>query len=514
MTDRTVSSLRRASAAALLMAAACIAQAQENPPLIPPRTDMPVALQPFFKKAREADAIKDRLARCLAMPDLPNNQWPAGLAEAHCHMAYGHHAGLRKVRELLSKKAYAELDAAYRADLDRHFSKDAMSEAIHRSFDHFDGGTESNELTKLWLDNAPESAFALAARGVHFRRAAAKARGGDVIGRTPPANIARMTLLSEMAVDLLEKALKREPKLIAAHEALIGVGRMASMEDVRERAFKRGMEVDKLCSRLTQEHMMSLRPRWGGSYEAMGAYAAQLAPFQKERPLLALTLAAIPADISTWVFEHTQFKEKVELLLPPARQSTDFPIHDVLARSMSSLNLDAWATLQYLYVANRFMDDDLWITRTKGRALLYAGEAEWALLSLERAAELDPTDEATKVMLAHAYYELRRLPEAQTAYVPLLDMKDRREEALRALFDLSMETKQGAKVFEYAELLNKEYPAFDYPWFIRGWAYYKAGKPGAYELLEKYLAVVERDNPHQEKEIAEAKRILAERKKK
>lgn len=511
MTDRIVAALQRIPALLLLGVAASFAQAQETQALIPPRTDMPAALQPFFKKAREADAIKDRLARCLAMPDLPGNQWPAGLAEAHCQMAYGHHAGPRKLRELLDKKAYAELEAAYRADLDGHFAKGAVSEAIHRSFDHFDGGAESNELSKRWLDNAPKSAFALAARGVHFRRAAAKARGGDVISKTPRANLARMALLSEMAVDLLEQAIAREPKLIAAHEALIGVARLAGMDEVHQRAFKRGMEIDKLCSRLTQEHMSSLRPRWGGSYEEMETYAAQLAPFQKERPLIALTLAAIPGDLSTWVLKHPQFKEKVELLLPAAQLSTDFPIHDVLARSMSSLNHDAWLTLQYLYTANRFMDDDLWITRTKGRALLYAGEAEWSLLPLQRAAVLDPADDSTKVMLAQAYYQLERWPDAQPAYVALLDMKDRREEALRALFDMSMRTREAVKVFEYAELLNKEYPAYDYPWFIRGWAFYKEGKPGAYDMLEKYIALVDPSNSYQEKEIAEAKRILAER---
>ncbi|MFD2367055.1 DUF4034 domain-containing protein [Pseudoduganella sp. GCM10020061] len=515
MTDRAVPTLGGLRACLILLAMSLAAHAQANPARIRPLTDAPEALQPFLEKARAADAIKDPLARCLAFPDLPGNQWPAGLAKAHCELAHGPRITIGKVRQLLDAKAYAELDALYRADLEKHFAKDAPSEAIHRGFDDFDGLQESNDVTKRWLDNAPDSPFALAARGIHHGNAAAKARGGNLARETSDANFARMSLLADMAIDLLEKSLKREPRLLAAHEELIGVASLAGRADVGERAFNQGSAIDKHCRRLTGAQMRSLRPRWGGSYEKMAAYAVQLEPFQKERPLLALTLAEIPSDMATWVIEHPKHKEKIEFLLPAAQRSTFFGVHETLARSMTTAEIDEWTKLVYLLMVGRFFDDDRWITREKGRTLLYSGQAEWSLPALEKAARMEASDSGVRSMLAHAYFELQRWPEAEKAYAALLDFKETREEGLRGAFEVTMRLARHAKALEYAELLNKEHPSYAFAWFMRAWLLDKVGKrAGIYEALEKYVSLADPANPEEARPLAEAKRILAARKKK
>src|SRR5687768_10363442 len=55
-------------------------------------TDAGPAMDPelvaFVEGARRAQDRGDPLLRCLGFPDWPGNEWPKGLADAHCHLLF------------------------------------------------------------------------------------------------------------------------------------------------------------------------------------------------------------------------------------------------------------------------------------------------------------------------------------------------------------------------------------------------------------------------------------------
>lgn len=93
----------------------------------------------FLDAAVAARAIADPLARCLAFPDLPGNQWPAGLAKAHCEYLYGERLTGEQIKARIDAGDFAALDARLAADLARHFDAGDFSEAIHRDYADIDG---------------------------------------------------------------------------------------------------------------------------------------------------------------------------------------------------------------------------------------------------------------------------------------------------------------------------------------------------------------------------------------
>jgi hypothetical protein len=70
---------------------AAMAQAMPGKPV--PYRDAQEGYRSFIEKAKQAEAIKNPLKRCLAYPDYPGNRWPAGLAAAYCHFAFDHYVG-------------------------------------------------------------------------------------------------------------------------------------------------------------------------------------------------------------------------------------------------------------------------------------------------------------------------------------------------------------------------------------------------------------------------------------
>ena len=91
----------------------------------------------YLVKAREAERIEDPLQRCLAFPDLPDNNWLAGHAAAHCR----HHFGIRRpsledIEGMVQRGEMADIEALFDASLARHYSTEHFSDDIHDTFNY------------------------------------------------------------------------------------------------------------------------------------------------------------------------------------------------------------------------------------------------------------------------------------------------------------------------------------------------------------------------------------------
>ena len=223
---------------------------------------------------------------------------------------------------MLERGELAQLDALFAADLERHYSKTGFSEVIHADFDDFDSGYEADRFTKAWLEKAPESPFALAARATHYREMAAKTRGKDVARETPLEAMQGMREYARQSAELYRRALKAEPRLITAYFGLITLGMFTSDDELRVWAAREGKKLDPYCKSLARAEMYALMPRWGGSYQEMLGLREELEPALAERPLLALTTPWPFVDRADYLYSDGKYDEVIAALEPIVKQTT------------------------------------------------------------------------------------------------------------------------------------------------------------------------------------------------
>jgi tetratricopeptide (TPR) repeat protein len=436
---------------------------QPPPPFqFPALPDKPAEIADFFTKAKAADNIADPLARCLAYPDIPGNHWPAGLTETHCRLQFGPHIKKDDIRKYLSRGDTRGLDALFAKDLARHFSKSDFSEVIHADFSEILADSDTDQLTTQWLKLAPGSAYALLARARYLRAMAGHARGNGYASETPAESMQKMSELAGQAIELSQQALKIEPKLMPAYGLLIKLGTMDSRSDIVADAVKESAAIDPDCYLISVDIMMALEPRWGGSYEAMTAYAQRLSKDVARRPLLATTVSMKDVDLSDVMYDHERYSDSLQILLPAALQSTNPEIFQDLARAMQQVDRSKyiWEAPMYLLEASRFIPQpDDWVIYSFGERQP-AIDIEWSATLLERYSALNPDDAQLHFMLGYDYMFLRKPDDASKQLLISANDPKFRQSSLLALIGIEAQRGRTDQAGAYFDTLNSEFPAF------------------------------------------------------
>ena len=432
----------------------------------------PAEVREFVGKAKAADALSDPLARCLAYPDLPGNNWATGMAEAQCQFGLEKRLSLEDMREYVDKGRLSELDSVLRNALDRHFSDSDFSELIHLHLDAITADYDSGALTQDWLAAAPESPFANQARGRYFLAMAQKARGGKFVQDTPAENMVRMAEYVVLAVDFFNEALRLEPRYIDAYVGLISAARVDSRDELAEHAFNQAEQLDSGCRRVSSNRMASLLPRWGGSYEQMEAYARTLQPLLKRRPLLANTLAEIDSDKADALKRKGKLDEAIATLTPVARTVTYYDAHDTLASWLANAGKadeSPWPQLLHLLTASRFTTLEPRAQRQLGQ-LLFQHELDlaWAESLLAAAVQADPESPYGRYWLARVYLVARRYAEAEPLFAGLVNEEGYEWRALETLIGISHELGNSKRAHEYLAQLRRRFPDASGVWFVEG----------------------------------------------
>jgi len=133
-----------------------------------------------------------------------------------------------------------------------------------------------NPLLDEWVAAKPDSYMALAARGIHRAALGWYARGAKWACETPPGNFRRMAEQHAIAFPDLDDALAMHPGLLAVHRALIWIASANSAPlALRRRLLDAALAQCPDCYQIRVAFTFTLRPRWGGTYAAMDAFAAE-----------------------------------------------------------------------------------------------------------------------------------------------------------------------------------------------------------------------------------------------
>lgn len=499
-------------------AAAQTAPKYEMPP--PPAKADAAAYQKYeapwrahLLKVREAMRIEDPLQRCLAWPDLPGTHWPQGHAAAHCR---NHHdpamarLDLGWLEARVAAGDLAGLNAALDAQLARHFLPEPQfHEAIHYIFDTIRADERSNELTSRWLRLAPEDAYALLARASYYRRMAWKARGGGFAGDTPAAQMTRMSELVERAIPLYRKAIALKPRLMPAYEGMLNLAKADSLDAVGEEAFEGANAVDPACPTIAKERMNALLPRWGGSYEQMEAYAARLRPLVAQRPLLALHVAAIHADMGD-ILSREETVDADRAALAADEQAIDASSEEGVLEEAASIALnprigtpgEKGKSQAYLLQVERFRPAPEWARRWLAHVFVQ-DEPAIALRYADALVAAKPANSEYRYLLAGSLYNTRQPEAADHHYRILMEDAALRLTALREVAEMWISnpwisnevaiTRAGP----HLATLEREFPKEGRAAFLRLQEKVRRTGRVEYEDVERALASADLEDPWQ-----------------
>jgi len=176
---------------------------------------------------------------------------------------------------LLVNGNFADLDRRM-MDLQRGFEAGSLTDFdLIASYRNFHSSLSPDAVAKLdeWVVQSPDSYVAHLARGMYLKNQGLSARGDKYISQTPPEAIAKAKEYFSQATTELEKSLPLTSKPYISLYELLGL----AMESTgyRDKADKYLDEANQMApdnSLIRDRYMVSLTPRWGGSYEQEGAF--------------------------------------------------------------------------------------------------------------------------------------------------------------------------------------------------------------------------------------------------
>ena len=354
----------------------------------PAAVSTPIAdpdLAAYVRDAKHASEIAEPLLRCLTFPAWPGNSWPAGLAAAHCHLEFDPVPSLTEVSEALAAGDLAGLETRYAGLLTRHYSEVEPDESLHSALARFDASADAAAVSSRWLELAPASPFALAARAEHLRASAHLALG-PTDAPVAPQDRANALAIARLARAQYAQALAIEPRLLPAEAGLADLALLIGDGSALEAAFTRGEALDGGCLELARTRLASLGPRHGGSHEAMATFVQTLRAKHTQRPLLALLDAPAAIERGETMVRFERFDEAQAELRPALVGTTDPAAFETAALAAVRADVpDHGEALGLLIAASRYRPGRAAVRDLRARLLMNAGERAWALSQLNEA---------------------------------------------------------------------------------------------------------------------------------
>lgn len=383
----------------------------------------PEALAAYFAQVRQAEQITDPEKRCLAYPDLPGNQWPAGAAEWRCLMLRAPVLPLEEIEaRLATPDGAAWLEQRLEALLEANYNDPRERDRLFPVFNLFDSSERAGNIATLWLRQMPQSPFALTAMGKHRAAQGWDARGGAYISKTSEAQLKRMSQLFAGAAPLLAEALEREPRLTPACLALAGIGRQSS-DALQQQALAQCLSADPASYDVVWEWMTAAMPKWGGSLRAMNQVGAHVLQHGPENPKLYSLLAEPPGYEAAQMDTYAEGREgfvAASRAGPGARMMTS------AGRAYWAKD-DSWTALVYFSQALRFWPRSQEVGRLRGVVLQQLGDYAWALEDLLPTVAADSEDTNTdadmdirmdaQYAIGHALLSLNRIEESRPYFL-------------------------------------------------------------------------------------------------
>ena len=218
----------------------------------------------------------------------------------------------RHVIGLLEQQNYAELERLLGGYQQAFEADERLSPRLENAYLAFrkvppDAERNLNE----WVVRYRTSYVALAARGSFYYFQGLEARGTAYIKDTPDGNIQAMRAYFDKAGADLDRSLALTAKPYLSRLTLMSMARTGGNRRAERTHYVEAVKLAPQSVELRLAHMVSLEPRWGGSYKQMDAYVAESRTELRDPVAVNRLAARVPAYRA---FESQQAKQYPQAL--------------------------------------------------------------------------------------------------------------------------------------------------------------------------------------------------------
>ena len=194
-----------------------------------------------------------------------------------------------KLQSLLSGKRFSDLNQIlehFQKQLERDITQEEKLFTAYKAF-QFDGdGYE--QLLSEWITAHPKFYQPYLARASYYYRMGWNARGSKWASETEQVQFDAMREFFLKARIDLKKALKINPKIMPAYGLLINMANADKSNPDESMHTTVALGFTPASYEIRKIYLNSLAPRWGGSFEAMIAFAKESEPYSNDNPRIKM----------------------------------------------------------------------------------------------------------------------------------------------------------------------------------------------------------------------------------
>lgn len=196
-------------------------------------------------------------------PELPSNKWMVELPQEESQV----------VIKMLRSGQFAQLDQRYNT-FQEHYEHGTINDyelsLTYQAF--YDTSPDNEAFLNQWISKNPTSYPARLARGIYVRKLGDAARGAKFANETAPDKMIKMQQYLERANQDLLASLKLSQKPIVALLHLINISMFLGDKQASLAWLNYSNRVDPNNYGIKRRYLLTLTPRWGGSYDQMWAF--------------------------------------------------------------------------------------------------------------------------------------------------------------------------------------------------------------------------------------------------
>lgn len=247
---------------------------------------------------------------CAVAPEIQYNKWIIELPQEERQI----------ILKLLRSGQFSQLDQQYNTFQERYEKGTINDYELTLKYQAFYDTSPDNEafLTQ-WIIKNPTSYPARLARGIYIRKLGEAARGAKYIKDTPPENIVNMQQYLERANQDLLASLQLSRKPIVSVLHLINISMTFGDKQKSVAWLNYANRIDPNNYGIKRRYLLTLQPRWGGSYDNMWAFLKACRDQHTSSEFLRIFESTIYLDQAKSFAEQDQR----ERALPLYRKSLD-----------------------------------------------------------------------------------------------------------------------------------------------------------------------------------------------
>lgn len=463
----------------------------------------------FLPTAMRAETIKNPLERCLAYPDPPDSHWDRAAVVAYCKYRNQPLITLAQVRHYVETGRAAELDRLLAHALHDEFNDpDALDRLSFIYYSDFRKPSPAlRSLLNEWKRQSPHSAFAYAASGLAYERAAFDARGTKEVDDTPRENFQDMHTLSDLANTDLQKAVFLDPKLIPAWSAMISLGGADRGYSYGSSAAQRALAIEPFSYEIYSGWIWLEQPNWYGSLADMERIARQAQEHAKRNPTLRML---IPLK-DFYSIDHCHCDEAIQLPAYVAALTDLAGVHQLEDAADTAFGVKEYPTAAIYYSELLRFNPGVEDARlNRMYALTDLGFTPWAEREGDALIAKTPDDEYAVKARGWAYLTDGDLPHARKDFERATRLEPKDMWAWGQLGRIYVAQHQWEKAWEVSRRLVRDDPKHVDGWLLRADVQVWQPRPGLAQTAD-YLALQYRDDARIQQYVGFMRAVVKQR---